>query len=248
MQQEHTKELLESAGAIIEGHFVGTSGKHLSLYVAKDRATRLTTIASELCLSLAYHYVRRGIEVVVAPAAGGIALAQWTAYHLTLLQPDLPEVIATYSEHDDTVICQYDPNGSNVIPFSKHKLMKLNPGDQVILRKPGFVLKRGFAEDVAGKRVLEIEDVLTTGHSAGLTAKAIVEAGGLLIGLGALAKSEDVVAETVGVPELHALMSVKREIFTEEQCATRGLCARGVPINTRYGHGKDFLTRTQGGM
>lgn len=242
MKPERAQELLASAGAVLAGHFVGTSGKHLSVYVAKDRGTRLTSVSSELCLGIAEIFADEDIEAVVAPAVGGIALSQWTAYHLSQLRPGRPEVIALYSEHDDKVIAEGGEGGKNLGMIEEINRV-LGPGEKLILRGIRFVLKRGFDIDVRGKRVLEVEDILSTGGSARKTAEAIVAAGGELVALGVLANGGNVTPAACGVKRLEALMTVNRQIFTEEECATSGLCAAGVPINTDFGHGRAFLAR-----
>lgn len=238
---------LEKTGAIIQGHFVGTNGKHLSLYVAKDRATRLTSVASMLCLGIARMFKEEDIDAVVAPAVGGIALSQWTARHLSRLRPDRPEVVSLYSEHEDVVLCERQKGSApSLISVSLgfgNTSRILREGERVILRRPAFVLNRGFASDVRGKRVLEVEDILTTGGSAARTASAIVDAGGNLVGLGVLVNGGGVTAQDVGVDRLEALVNIERQIFTEEDCADHGLCARGVPLNTDFGHGAEFLAR-----
>jgi orotate phosphoribosyltransferase len=250
LTQARTKELLAKAGAILEGHFVGTSGKHLSVYVAKDRATRLTSIASELCEGIAELFAGDDIDVVVSPAVGGIALSQWTANHLTRLRPDRPEVLALYSEHGERFIMEASKSEIHIdLPegtFDRENdddRITLLLKEQLIVKKPAFVLKRGFSDDVRGKRVLEVEDILTTGGSARGTRDAIIQAEGILVGLAVLANGGKVTSADCGVDRLEALMEVERQIFTEEECAAHGLCAKGVPINTDFGHGKQFLEK-----
>lgn len=248
MDETRVKELLAGAGAIIEGHFVGTSGNHLSVYVAKDRATRLTSIASELCQGIAEQFASADVDAVVAPAVGGIALSQWTAHHLTMLRPDRQEVVSLYSEHDDEVLRERkkdDEPFAIALSLGMENTVEIQEGEKVILRKSGFVLGRGFAKDVHGVNVLEIEDILTTGGSAAETAKAITLSGGNIVGLGVLVNGGSVTPQMCGVGRLVALMDVDRQIFTEKDCAEleHGLCARGVPINTDFGHGKAFLAR-----
>ena len=241
MSQELAKHLLTRVGAIIEGHFVGTNGNHLSVYIAKDKATRFPSVVSELCLEIAERFASFDIDVVVAPAVGGIALSQWTAHHLAHLRPDRQEVLALYSEHDDSVFQRemgiFDENSGRSIPIL------LQYGEQIILRQRRFVFKRGFGEDIAGRRVLVVEDVLTTGKSTLETVMAIKREDGIVVGLGVLANGGNVTPEACGVKRLESLVSVVRQIFTEEECADHGFCSSGVPINTDFGHGKAFLER-----
>lgn len=246
---ERTRELLAKPGAILQGHFVGTNGNHLSLYVAKDRATRLTSVTSELCAEIAARFADDDVDAVVAPAVGGIALAQWTAHHLTHLRPDRPEVLALYSEHETEVFSRgrkkdaLNPDPVRIqLPWLQEPIV-LEDGDELVVVRKAFALKRGFSGDVKGKRILTVEDILTTGGSAASTVKAGEAAGGIVVGCGVLANGGKVTAEAVGVKRLEALTPVERQIYTEEDCKKHGLCARGVPINTDFGHGKAFLDR-----
>lgn len=253
MTPERAGNLLAYVGAIIHGHFVGTNGNHLSVYVAKDRATRFPSITSELCLGLAEMFAEENIEVVASPAVGAIALAQWTAYHLTRLHQDFGgqvriypariEVLALYCEREEDILYTYkDPVTSIIRPgLSNHDTIRRN--DELVLRHSGFELKRGFASDAKSKKVLVIEDTLTTGDSAAKTVDAVISAGGIVIGLGVLVNGGNVTAEVCGVKRLESLITIKREIFTEDECKDRGLCRRNVPINTEFGHGKEFLAR-----
>lgn len=85
--------------AILEGHFIGTSGKHLSTYIAKDRILPHTSLTSRICEEIACSVLGWDPEVVVGPTTGGIALSQWVAHHLSLLKGS--EVLAVYSDSVD---------------------------------------------------------------------------------------------------------------------------------------------------
>lgn len=234
MESRRVGNLLRYTGAIIEGHFVGTSGKHLSSYIRKDKAIRFTSIASEFCFEIAKRFIFANVDVVVAPAVGGVVLSTWTAHHLTQFCPGRPEILALYSERDETAI-----------PYA-NSILGVKGNREVIIRHPRFVLNRGFDEDVRGKRILVVEDILTTGNSARLTVDAVRQAEGTVVGLGVLANCGNVTAEMCDVNRLEALTAVDRQIFTEKECAQFGLCAQGVPINTDFGHGKAFLARGKG--
>jgi len=76
-------KILKEAGAILEGHFIGVSGRHLSLYVNKDAWLPRTDLVSKVCKMLAEKNKDTAIDIVVGPAVGGIPLSQWTAHHLS---------------------------------------------------------------------------------------------------------------------------------------------------------------------
>jgi orotate phosphoribosyltransferase len=93
---EDVVKLLKDAGAILEGHFIGTSGRHMSVYITKDAWFPHTATVSKVCAMLAELNKDKGIEVVVGPALGGVVLSTWTAYHLS--QISHKEVLSVFTE------------------------------------------------------------------------------------------------------------------------------------------------------
>ncbi len=76
--------LLRSTGAVLEGHFKLTSGRHSGVYVEKFRIMENPEVTSTLCEMIADHFHDAGATVVVGPAMGGVILAYETARHLGL--------------------------------------------------------------------------------------------------------------------------------------------------------------------
>lgn len=105
-----------------------------------------------------------------------------------------------------------------------------------------FVIKRGYDKEVVDKRILVVEDVLTTGCSAKKVVEAVRLVGGQVVGLGVLCNRGDSTAKTIGVSRLFALTSIPLDAYNEAECP---LCAQGVPINTEVGKGREFLARKQ---
>ncbi|MBI3573438.1 orotate phosphoribosyltransferase [Candidatus Kaiserbacteria bacterium] len=89
-------QMLKDAGAILEGHFVGTSGRHMSLYITKDAWFPHTELVSKVCAMLAELNKDKNIEIVVGPAVGGVVLSTWTAYHLSRITGK--EVLSLFTE------------------------------------------------------------------------------------------------------------------------------------------------------
>lgn len=90
------KILGKVSAILVDDHFVYTSGQHGSVYVNKDALyphTRETSLVGKM---IASRFVEMGVEVVVAPALGGIILSQWTANHLSKLTGR--EVLGIYTE------------------------------------------------------------------------------------------------------------------------------------------------------
>jgi orotate phosphoribosyltransferase len=96
------------------------------------------------------------------------------------------------------------------------------------------VFRRGYAGLIPGRRVLIVEDVLTTGGSARKVVDAVRALGGEVVGLGALCNRGGVQAADLDVPELFALVTLELESWEAEECR---LCRQGVPLDTRVGKG-----------
>jgi orotate phosphoribosyltransferase len=65
---------LESAGAILKGHFVLTSGRHSDTYVQCARVLEDPVLTTRLASSIADRLEGREVDLVAAPAVGGIVI------------------------------------------------------------------------------------------------------------------------------------------------------------------------------
>ena len=104
----------------------------------------------------------------------------------------------------------------------------------------GFVLRRGYDKLVRGKKVLLVEDIITTGGSIKAVVEAVRAAGGEVVGIGALCNRGESTAETLAVPELQTLIRLRLPSYEEKDCP---MCARNMPVNTELGHGWEYLER-----
>jgi orotate phosphoribosyltransferase len=90
-------EILKKLGAVItDDHFVYTSGKHGEIYINKDALYPHPVETSEVGKTFAEKYKDMEIDVVAAPALGGIILSTWTSYHLTQMKGK--EILGVYAE------------------------------------------------------------------------------------------------------------------------------------------------------
>jgi orotate phosphoribosyltransferase len=104
-----------------------------------------------------------------------------------------------------------------------------------------FVFEReGFTKYVKGKKVLILEDMINQMTSIKAMIKTVREAGGKIIGVGAIAANKGVDAIALDIPKFAKLCSVEYDAWTADDCAKFGLCAQAVPIVTDIGHGDDF--------
>ncbi len=89
--------ILKNVGAVLpDSHFVGTSGRHLGTYIVKDALFPHVLEVEKVCKMFAEKNKDLDIDVVAAPALGGIILAQGTAYALSKLKGK--EILAVFTE------------------------------------------------------------------------------------------------------------------------------------------------------
>lgn len=98
MNNEVIEMLKKSGGVITDSHIVYTSGKHGSVYINKDALYPHTEFTSRIGELFAEQNKDIDIDVVAAPALGGIILETWTAYHLSKLKGK--EILGVYTEKD----------------------------------------------------------------------------------------------------------------------------------------------------
>ena len=78
MTQEEVRELLVKTNAIMNGHFLLTSGLHSPHYVEKFNVLQHPKYTQQLCEAMAEKFKDADIETVVGPMTGGILLAHET--------------------------------------------------------------------------------------------------------------------------------------------------------------------------
>lgn len=243
-------QALGEVGAVITGsHVVYASDRHGTVYVNKDAVYPHTLITSEVCLAIAEQFVQDDVEVVVAPAIGGVLLSQGVAHQLTQywIRACVPhgEILGVYAEREEKSILK--PDKDVAITVGDQKIV-VRAGEELVIKKPAFVIKRGYNKLVAGKRVLVVEDVVTTGGSVKKVIEATRACGGNVVGLGVLCNRGGLTpADVADPPKMFALVNVKLDSWSEAECALKGPCSIGTPINTDVGKGKAFLARKQQG-
>ena len=81
MTENEVKDLLVKYGALLEGHFLLTSGLHSAQYVEKFQVLQYPRATEQLCAGFAEKFSGEKIDVVIGPVTGGIVLAHETAKH-----------------------------------------------------------------------------------------------------------------------------------------------------------------------
>lgn len=75
MTENDVKQLLVDTGAILEGHFLLTSGLHSPMYVEKFQVLQYPEHTARMCAALAEQFAGDQVELVIGPVTGGILLA-----------------------------------------------------------------------------------------------------------------------------------------------------------------------------
>lgn len=180
--ESYTLGVLGDMGALLEGHFLLTSGRHSGKYIEKIKLIQKPEYATELCKKIAMRLEKYAPDAVVGPAYGGIALAFEVARYL----------------------------GKDFI-FTQRK-------DEKMTIRGGFDLAHV-------KKVVIVEDIVTTGGSVFEVIECLAEKG---IAISAVCSLVDRSGGKVdfGVP-FEALASVDIPTWEADSCP---LCEQQIPL------------------
>jgi orotate phosphoribosyltransferase len=181
MTENEILDIFRKHSALLEGHFILSSGLHSDRYVQCALVLQHPRVAEQLCRELAARLRHLNPAVVAAPALGGILVAHEVARALGAR--------AQFTERQDGVM----------------------------------TLRRGFCL-AAGEPTLVVEDVITTGLSTRETIRCVEQAGGKVVGAGALIDRSGGAAD-LGLPSA-ALLTLTIQNYKPEDCP---LCRSGIP-------------------
>ena len=105
----------------------------------------------------------------------------------------------------------------------------------------GMVIRRGYGADIAGKKVLIVDDVITTGGTIHEVIDAVQLARGCVAGVGVFCDRGGNTKEDFGGKEYFALCSPGLQSWPANECP---LCREGAPVITDFGREGSYL-RTQ---
>ena len=76
------EEIFQKSGAIMNGHYLLTSGLHSPVYWEKFRVLQSPIYTEQLCRMIAAHFQDKNVQVVAGPTTGGIIIAYEVARQL----------------------------------------------------------------------------------------------------------------------------------------------------------------------
>lgn len=180
MGNKNILSLFQESGALLQGHFLLSSGMHSPTYFQCALLLQHPDLAQRLCRDLARRFEALGVQVVLSPAIGGIIVGYEVAKAL----------------------------GNRSI-FAERVEGRMR-------------LRRGF-EFKEGERAIVVEDVVTTGGSLKEVVDLVWEAGGRVVGTGALVDRSGGRAD----PALNSLVSLNVVTYPPGDCP---LCQKGLPL------------------
>jgi orotate phosphoribosyltransferase len=143
LDKEEAVKIFTVSGALMEGHFRLTSGRHSNRYMQCAQVLQYPNYTEQLALDIAEKFKDVQIDYVVGPAMGGIIVSYEVARQL--------KVPGMFCERQDGKM----------------------------------ELRRGFRIE-PGKRILVVEDVVTTGGSVKEVMDVIQGLGGVVAGVAVL--------------------------------------------------------------
>ena len=76
LNRDEIINIFKESGALLEGHFILTTGLHSDKYFQCAKVFQYPWFAEKLCRDIADHFKDERIDVVVSPAVGGIVFGQ----------------------------------------------------------------------------------------------------------------------------------------------------------------------------
>jgi len=180
MTENEILDIFRRHSALLEGHFILSSGLHSDRYIQCALVLQHPRVAEQLCAELATKLRHLGASAVAAPALGGILVAHEVARALGLR--------AIFTERQESVM----------------------------------TLRRGFSL-APNEPTLVVEDVITTGLSTREAMQCVEQAGGKVVGVGALIDRGG--GADVDVPKA-ALLTLSIQNYDPADCP---LCESGIP-------------------
>lgn len=145
-------EILKSANSVLTNdHFVGTSGRHMPVYVNKDALLAHPLLVEQVTKFLAEQNKDKDIEVVAAPVVGGVILGQWVAYHLSKIKNK--EILSVYADKTEDGPLVFKRGYDDVIKNKKVLIIEDTIATGLSINKMIDAVKK-FSGEIVGLSVL----------------------------------------------------------------------------------------------
>lgn len=112
LSRANIEQIFLASGALLEGHFRLTSGRHSDRYIQCAKVLQYPEYTTQLCKELAERFKEQGVELVVGPAMGGIIVAYELARQL--------QAKAVFTEREEGVM-------------QLRRGFTINPGEKILV-------------------------------------------------------------------------------------------------------------------
>lgn len=211
MAKHWVEEIFEKCGAILEGHFVLAFRRHSGKYL--DKYMLYYTDPESVC-DLCFEIAAEMREKYQDPRKRIEAVVA-PAWGGIILSQWIAYFLRTAWQG---------------------KVLSLSTGKN---EAGNQVLNKRCQKLIAGKSVLIVDDILTTGGTIKEVVKEVHKAGGRIIAVAVICNRGGVTSDQLGFP-LFSLWETKIEDWVEEDCP---LCEAGIPINEEVGRGGEFVAK-----
>lgn len=82
LSEEEILQIFKKTGALLEGHFLLTSGRHSNLYFQCAKVLQYTEYTTKICELIYNRFKDFDIDTIISPAIGGIVVGQEVARQL----------------------------------------------------------------------------------------------------------------------------------------------------------------------
>lgn len=82
LSENEILEIFKNTGALLEGHFLLTSGRHSNVYFQCAKVLQYPEYTEKICGNIVDHFKNFKIDTVISPAIGGIIVGQEVARQL----------------------------------------------------------------------------------------------------------------------------------------------------------------------
>lgn len=152
MTQDDVLNEFRAAGALLEGHFILSSGLHSSVFLQKMAVFMDPARTERLCRALAGKIKERfgEVDIVVSPAVGGIVPGYETARHLPALAMFVERENGTFTLRRGFEI----PEGARVVMVEDIVTTGLSSREclEALRKHPGTILGAACLIDRSGGR------------------------------------------------------------------------------------------------
>ena len=211
--QNKTRRILKDVGAFVDGgHFVYNSGHHGDFYINKDAL---------------YVYPKKLDDICVMLTA--VAVEQFNDDFDVVLAPAIAGIIL----------------GQNVaynISLERSRNIFFAYADKHLSNEQYRTIRRGYGQVVKNKKVLLVDDIVSTGSTLVSMAQAVMQLGGEVVGAAVICDrghvrnlkcSIDSSKDIFNIP-IAPLVELDLQTFKADNCP---LCRAGRPIDMELGEG-----------